>query len=325
MAALIDASTGYNVITDYGDDNLEDPFSAANFDAATGPQPYDDFFESNSAEDNLDSGSSLEHPKLLQPIQAIVWDVGATVYRNIYIKTFEDSTAPRLSFSTSFAYLFALILTWIIEFYSTLSFHAANTKSSPRLMLATLSSVGTLLSSYAANRILTAAISFSGNLANAIYKTVTAALSFVADFVSDLFGNFFVTMTSTLSFHGTVLNGWSMFWSEIWVRIKSALQELSGGVITLARRGQYFSTEESVSTTPITITVSEANSIVFVNNLDDVEFVEVDSSASFDQFPQRIPPKSGVYLTPSTPGTFYIRSTGVSDVQIIAGGSASVS
>ena len=76
MAALIDGSTGYNVITDYGSDSVENP-SIGLFNVATGPQPYDDFDEVNSSEDSLDSGSSLENPRMLVQPSCDLLDTGA--------------------------------------------------------------------------------------------------------------------------------------------------------------------------------------------------------------------------------------------------------
>jgi len=306
MAALIDASTGYNVITDYGDDNLEDPFSAANFDAATGPQPYDDFFESNSAENNLDSGSSLEHPRLLQPIEAIVWDVGATVYRNIYIKTFEDSTAPRLSFSTSFAYLFALILTWIIEFYSTLSFHAANTKSSPRLMLATLSSAGTLLMSSALNRILTAAISFSGTLVHAIHTRLTSVLSFVGSLASHT--TISKILTSILSFRSSLSKGWQNLVTYILIVTGDMMDTVLGNASHRSMMQATVSSEQTIGSTATALdfgALSPPLNGLFIKNLDAAHALTIDSDPSFTVNPQLVPPGQAIYLAPYGISTVY--------------------
>lgn len=533
MAALIDATTGYNVITDYGSDDLENPFSgSAGPGAATGPQPYDDFFENNSGEDFLDSGSSLENPFSRTQPEAVVNEVLST--RNVYIKSFDqDETAPRIGFSTGFAHLFALILTWIVGLYGSLSFSGSGTKTGAKQVIASITLSGILVPRYAIGKLLsgvlsftgsllshqffrfnqalsstlsfivdtlfqkrqiedtfpnsysegaaetlgvdfsgltavgqsftasftgtlaassfyleragtltgnvysklyshtgtygvdsipgtllatsnpvlastisnagytdveftfsgsqqvaltngsyyvivleytesvgptkyiavggdwtspihsgnesyyytgpdwfsrndsdlvftvygwpsllfqifTASLSFAGNVANKAYKTFAAAVDFVVNYIVTPPYTFAELFSGALSFSGTVTRSWGMFWANIGVRVQSAFQNIFGGFIISSRRMNGYDTDLTVTTTPYSFPVGEQHT-VFIKNKDASNYVEVDSANTFDEFPQLIPPKKGIYLTTSSAGTIYVRSTtGLADVQIIS-------
>lgn len=323
MAALIDATTGY-VITDFSSDDTENPFSGTGPGSATG---YD----------VTDFGTDdLENPFTGFQVQGILWDVGAPVTRNVYIKAFEDQTAPRLGFSTSFAYLFLAILTWIVNVASTLSFHSQETKSASRQVMAALAMVGSLAISNVFTKIVNGTLMFAGNIFNQSSKLLSAAVSFVGRLIYPIA---FQIMTGSLSFVGTFnrLRGkvftailrFRASMGDVWNRIMVSI------IIGVADKNQYITTrfiniintlgitynEILVTPLPIPLSLFLPNGplkVFYVFNQDETNSVVIDSGILFNVFPQTILPRKAIFLSPVDP-TIYIRCpSGTARITLVA-------
>ena len=182
MAALINATTGYpDDVADWAD---------------TTPQPG-----------SASSGTTVENPSSLvsflwptfQMIDGRYISTGDP--RNIYIKSFEDQTAPRLSLTGALATA-AFILAAAITFTANLLLQAQVLKRFPALMSAVVAFQA--LGIKKTGKFRTGALSFSG----AVKKRETAILASVLSFVGNLSSLIVVVyhqaLSAILSFTGSL-------------------------------------------------------------------------------------------------------------------------
>lgn len=112
--------------------------------------------------------------------------------------------------------------------------------------------------------------------------------------------------------------------NEITVNMSATLN--NGRVTTFAScifnslfAGNFIGDTQPISASPTLLTLADTPEHVFVKNLDDIHYVEVDSASTFDKFPQRILPGMGIFLMPQT-GTIYAKAqTGTVNVFVGAG------
>jgi hypothetical protein len=79
--------------------------------------------------------------------------------------------------------------------------------------------------------------------------------------------------------------------------------------------------QQTISNSPTLITgLPTAIGALFIKNLHNAATIQVDSSNTFNHFPQLIPPQSGVYLSPHIggAGVYAQSSISSSDVQVIS-------
>jgi hypothetical protein len=72
----------------------------------------------------------------------------------------------------------------------------------------------------------------------------------------------------------------------------------------------FIGNEQIIGITDETILMGDVPSppiFVFVKNMDDTNFVLVDSASTYDKFPQKVFPGKGVYLMPQT-GTIHVKA-----------------
>lgn len=198
----------------------------------------------------------------------------------------------------------------------------------PKLFSGTLSFAGNLIKS--CNRFYTATLSFIGlftpfKLSPQIL--LTATLSFTTYFLRRTPQIFQILLTSFLRLNGTISYGWKTISNFIMVSVhsfQSQLQQAIGRINFLSPRLRTVATENQIiGTTPTALTLGGLSgpfAELFIKNLDKNNTVQVDTSSSFNHFPQSIPPLRGVVLSPNTASTIYARSNiGPATIQIIVG------
>lgn len=77
-----------------------------------------------------------------------------------------------------------------------------------------------------------------------------------------------------------------------------------------ASNNAFIGNEQTIGTSSETIFLGDVGStpvFLFVRNMDDTNYVEVDSASTMDKFPQKLLPGRGVYLFPQS-GTIYCRA-----------------
>lgn len=189
---------------------------------------------------------------------------------------------------------------------------------------ATLSFIGTLrVPNY--QQLLTSTLSFVGSITRATSRSFTAACSPAGSLVSRMAETFFVSLSSSLFLRSGLFFNWADLWASLYVSVKQiidgALQSITGNIVIYKRAGIFFTDEVEISTSPSLLSIpASTTGEIFIKNLDTTEIVEIDSSSSFNEFPQKIYPKMGVYLAPANSVPIYARSTGTSSIQIIMGG-----
>lgn len=298
-------------------------------DAITGyPDDVADWTDTTPQPDSSDSDTHLYNPTSQA---SFIWQTfamydGAThpgdVPTRVYMKTFEAEVAPTLGFSTAFAYLFALILTWIIEFSSSLSFHSASSKSQPRQMLAVLSFIGTTSTSVIFGRALAAILSFAGTLNRVIPYLASGVISFIGNQVINRIYN--LLMRSALRFRTLLSTGWNNVVAFLSLVIHPEVSDADVAIGRSYSRAKIVTasdTLQSINTTPSLITLPGNNvPCLFIKNTDSTNVVMIDVDNAFSSFPQTISPGEGVYLSPDNAPTIYAKTlAGTAEIQVVAG------
>lgn len=302
-------TTLFSAVTGYPDD-------VADW-ADTTPQPG----SSSSGTDILSFTSPFLWPSFnLAP--GVLNDTSLQTTKTVYIKTFEDGTAPRLSFGVQFGYLFALLVTWIATLYSTLSFHTANTKASPRQMLAVVAFIGTTSASFAFTKMLTAILSFVGVIQRKISTMRTAVLSFAGTMAGHV-PLFLVTLMSRVNFRGKMITSWTQLRFQMYILITKVRKFVEGAANFYFRPPIYIDSEQSIPATATAINMGALTGQVIrallVYNIDPLHTVEIDVSSTFNKFPQSVEPGGTLFLRPDTSSTLYARSnTGTTNIRVIA-------
>jgi hypothetical protein len=80
----------------------------------------------------------------------------------------------------------------------------------------------------------------------------------------------------------------------------------------------FIAEEISVATSASAVPVGDITpQSVFIKNLDDTNFIEVDSANTFDKFPQKIYPGKGVFLAPETATIYWKANTGAVNALLV--------
>jgi hypothetical protein len=92
--------------------------------------------------------------------------------------------------------------------------------------------------------------------------------------------------------------------------ISSAGQTVQGSGSYLATLGGigFMGNEQTIGTAAEQLLIGDVTpAVVYIKNLDDTNFVEVDSANTMDSFPQKLHPGQSIILLPQT-GTIYLQA-----------------
>jgi len=83
----------------------------------------------------------------------------------------------------------------------------------------------------------------------------------------------------------------------------------SAGFRANAQANGFFESEQSIATSATALDFSALGTpqLLFVKNLDETNFVQIDANNSFNGFPQKVLPGQGILLAPQT-GTIYAKA-----------------
>lgn len=174
-------------------------------------------------------------------------------------------------------------------------------------------------------KLFSAALSFSGSVVKRTRKSIAATLNFIGTLVihSGPPIVFQVLIQGFLRFRTKILSRWFDAIIGISTTVREAATNFIGRIESRVfgrLEARYKLTEilepgrivQAIGTSPQLIDLSDFINpppYLFIKNMDNEFFVEIDSSSSFNQFPQKIPPERGVLLSPDTT-TIYARAIG---------------
>lgn len=296
-----------------------------------------------------------KRPYLLTSVLSFVDDLvtrSGTIYNKLHAATLSfagnvinRSTKVLISglsfiayFSAAIAGLQTILLTAVLSFSGSVSKYLnkiiAGAVSSIGDLIRTSSIAKTAVLSFAdffqalkptLTALLTGSLSFNGTISRNIEKICIAILNFLPGFFRFL-GPIKVFLNSTLRFASNVATGWYQVESFIQVVAYQAIDSVIGRVERIIDKLteiiQHPRQVQTIGTTASLIDLSDFSSpppFLFIKNLDSDHYVEVDTSNTFTNFPQRIYPGLAAYLTPQTTTIYAKADTAPVDIQLMPG------